>query len=146
MASVRHLKVIQDRSADRSPISRAAGAPGEGNWRWVALGTALCLTLWIVLGLIFVGLGPWAVVGAFGVASTLGGALVACLAAERPIRAAAMSGLMAALLSLAISVARGALSGYLAVLPLFVLLTAVGVLGGALGGKIVMRSRAPSGV
>jgi hypothetical protein len=143
MPSVRHLKVLQDRAAPRSSSQSPVAPPGDGGgWRWIVLGTALTLSLWVALGLLLLELGPWAVVTAFAVAAALGGALVARLTAERPIRAAAMSGLLATLSSITFGIARGALSGDFSVFLALVLLVVVGSAASALGGKIAARGRA----
>jgi hypothetical protein len=144
MGSVRHLKVLQDRPADRSPIDASADAPGDGDWRWIALGMALTITLWVALGLLLVDLGPWAVVTALVVAASLGGALVARLSIRRPIRAAAASGVCATSLCITIAVLRGALDGGATLLFAFTVLLVVGGAASALGGKIAVRRRGAS--
>lgn len=144
VGSIRHLKVLQDRPADRSPGAASPDAPGDGDWRWIALGTALTITLWVALGLLLIEVGPWAVVTALLVAASLGGALVARLSTRRPIRAAAASGLCATSLCITIAVLRGALDGGAALLFAFTVLLVVGGAASALGGKIAVRRRGAS--
>lgn len=141
MSSVRHLKVLQDRSADGSPGVARPLPSGEGDWRWIALGTALTITLWVALGLLLVEVGPWAVVTALFVAASLGGALVARLSTRHPIRAAAVSGLAATSSCITIALLRGALAGGATLLFAFAVVLVIGAGASALGGKIAVRRR-----